>query len=245
MKTLSVRRTPFPPPSRRRLFFAFVKRATPNRERPNDHTLPLWLRFPPPLSPFSIFLLPQPHRPHRFPPPSPRVIIKPYTVTAGLAALEARAGVGPNHPDVADLCMDLGRIHLEDESLKKAVYHFERAWRTYKVWQSWRDPHVYIHLLQPHPHDMTQAASYEAPTRLRSLDLLTQALVSNRVNSLATRACMRRTYDEEARGKHAPETLLAQEALAMALHRAGEHMRADALLNAAMAGGSGRLAGAV
>ena len=83
---------------------------------------------------------------------------------------------------------------------------------------------------------MTQADSRKAPTRFRSLNLLTHALVSTRVNSLATRACMR-TYDEEARGKNAPETLLAQEALAMALHRAGEHMRADALLNAAMAGG--------
>ena len=94
------------------------------------------------------------------------------TVTAGLAALEARAGVGPNHPDVAELCMELGRIHIEDESLKKAVYHFERAWRIFR----------------------------------------------------------------EVRGKTAPETLLAQEELAMALHRAGEHMRADALLNAAMEG---------
>jgi len=93
-------------------------------------------------------------------------------VTVGLAALEARAGVGPNHPDVAEMCSELGRIHLADQSLKKATFHFERAW----------------HILRT------------------------------------------------VHGKAAPETLIAQEELAMALHQLGEHMRADALLNAAMQG---------
>ena len=39
-------------------------------------------------------------------------------MTAGLAALEAR--VGPEHPDVADLCLALARIHFEDLALPKA-----------------------------------------------------------------------------------------------------------------------------
>ena len=48
----------------------------------------------------------------------------------GLAFLENK--VGKDHPYVAELCAELGRIHLEDENFKKASFLLERAWRIFR-----------------------------------------------------------------------------------------------------------------
>ena len=91
-------------------------------------------------------------------------------MTDGLAFLEAK--VGKDHPYVAELCAELGMIHMEDENFKKASFLLERAWRIFR----------------------------------------------------------------EKLGKFDAQTLLAQEGLSMTLHMLGEHARADALFDAAMAG---------
>ena len=51
-------------------------------------------------------------------------------MTAGLHALEEK--LGPFHPDVAELCAELGRLHAADGNLARALYHDERAWRIYR-----------------------------------------------------------------------------------------------------------------
>ena len=91
-------------------------------------------------------------------------------MTDGLAFLEVK--VGKDHPYVAELCAELGMIHMEDENFKKASFLLERAWRIFR----------------------------------------------------------------EKLGKFDAQTLLAQEGLSMTLHMLGEHARADALFDAAMAG---------